>query len=426
MIIRKRLFGCMGVLALMATVTACSSSSHHASSTSSSAGSSGTASSNSNNSTASSAPATGSPIKVGVICSCTSPLGGESAGSGDASKAWAKSVNASGGLDGHPVDLIFFDDASNPGNSLTDAQTLISDHVAVISDISLEDSTWEKPVDAAKIPVVGGYQSAPLGTDPNFYPATQTFGSSLYSQVYLGKEAGATSAGIVACTEAATCAAEAAIFKAAGKKLNIPIKYNTLVSATAPNYTAQCLAAKEAGVEALALDLEDTTAQAFATNCGTQGYAPIYLEPDASWKPSEDSSAFGKNAWVNFTSLPYFANTPAVQTMNAALDKYYPGLRQKTESIWNEEATGGWIAGLLIRDALKNSGVGHSATVTAAAMTRGLDSIKNDTLDGWAPPLTFTAGQPHTVNCWFTVKVANGSPTVMNNGRSTCEAGSAS
>ena len=34
------------------------------------------------------------------------------------------------------------------------------------------------------------------------------------------------------------------------------------------------------------------------------------------------------------TNVPYFANTPAIQTMNAAFDKYYPGLR--TSSTFSE------------------------------------------------------------------------------------------
>jgi branched-chain amino acid transport system substrate-binding protein len=43
-----------------------------------------------------------------------------------------------------------------------------------------------------------------------------------------------------------------------------------------------------------------------------------------------------------------------------------------------------------------------------------------------APPLTFTAGQPHTIDCWFTGKVINGTPSMVNNGQVTCSNGTSS
>jgi hypothetical protein len=34
------------------------------------------------------------------------------------------------------------------------------------------------------------------------------------------------------------------------------------------------------------------------------------------------------------------------------------------------------------------------------------------------------AGRAHTVDCWFTARVQNGTATVENNGQSACENGS--
>jgi branched-chain amino acid transport system substrate-binding protein len=50
----------------------------------------------------------------------------------------------------------------------------------------------------------------------------------------------------------------------------------------------------------------------------------------------------------------------------------------------------------------------NGTTPTAADLVKGLQSLKGDTLDGWAPPLTFAAHQPHPVDCWFTTEVKNG------------------
>ena len=58
--------------------------------------------------------------------------------------------------------------------------------------------------------------------------------------------------------------------------------------------------------------------------------------------------------------------------------------------------------------------------MTAADITKALDSMKDETLGGWSPPLTFTAGKPHTVDCWYTGRVQNGTPKLVNGGKLTC------
>src|SRR5262245_18597232 len=78
----------------------------------------------------------GPPIKVGVICSCTGPFGTYIEAAGKVAGAWGRSVNDSGGINGHPVDITIVDDASTPGTSVTRAQSLISDGVHVIIDLT--------------------------------------------------------------------------------------------------------------------------------------------------------------------------------------------------------------------------------------------------------------------------------------------------
>lgn len=401
----------VGVLALVAAGAACSSSSK--------SGTSNTSSSTGGSTQASSSPATGSPVKVGAICSCSGALGPSTVAMGDTLQAWAKSVNASGGVNGHPIDLTFLDDASSPGTSVTEAQRLISNHVAAIVDISLFDSTWANAAVAAKIPVVGVTQSAPVGTNPDFFPATQTFGSVFYGEATLAKQAGAKNLGILVCAEAVTCQQEAPLLKAAGNKLGVPLIYTAAVSASAPNYTAQCLAAQQAKTQALFVALAATTGANVAADCDRQGYEPTYVADNATYLPSMVKAPIGKNYWVDFTNLPDFADTAATHTMSAAVDRYYPGLRSGGD--WTGESANGWIAGLLIRDAVKGAGVPASGTFSAAQLAQGLYSLKGDTLDGWSSPLNFAAGQPHPVNCWFSVKIVNGTQTVLNNGQPTCE-----
>lgn len=423
MLVRRRLLRAVGVLVLLAAVAACGSTSPHGSANTSAP----TAKSGTNAGSAASS-ATGTPIKIGAICSCTGTLGIYSVAAGDVIHAWAKSVNASGGLSGHPVALIYFDDGASPGTAATDAQTLVSDHVAAVVDLSLLDPAWASIMASAKIPVIGGEeQSQEYLTNPDFYSTTQTADSFVYSIVAIAKEAGATSIGTVVCAESPACAIEIPAVKTYGARLGVPQVYATSVSATAPNYTAQCLAAEQAKAKAFFVSVAPTTAATIAEDCGRQGYHPIYVADSSTYVASDDSAAIGKDFWSEFQNLPYWYNTPAVQDFDGAVDRYYPGIRQgKGGVIWTEFAAQAWTNGLLIRDAVKSSGAGASDTVSAAAMTQGLHALKNDTLDGWSSPLTYTAGKPTLVDCWFTVKVVNGVRTVLDNGKPTCHRGAAS
>ena len=111
--------------------------------------------------------------------------------------------------------------------------------------------------------------------------------------------------------------------------------------------------------------------------------------------------------------------------MNAAVEKYYPGLVEN-KTVWSEAGVLSWTSGLLLDDAIKAGGLTATDTPSSAEVVKGLESLHGDTLQGMAPPLTFAAGQPHINNCWFTTRVLNGAPQVLNNGQVTCEKGSSS
>jgi Periplasmic binding protein len=180
-------------------LAACSSSSSH-SSTATTASSGQTTQSTGQTAT----QATGSPIKVGVICSCSGPLGNNDLPKEDVYRSWVNTVNLAGGISGHPIQLTLKDDSSNPGTSLSDVQTLIADHLDAILDITNYDEPWASAVQAANIPVIGGNVfDVPFYTNPDFFPEGQTTDSSTYSAVATAKAAGANNVGEFYCAEAA-------------------------------------------------------------------------------------------------------------------------------------------------------------------------------------------------------------------------------
>jgi branched-chain amino acid transport system substrate-binding protein len=416
-------------LTLALTTAACSSSSKNTTSPTT-ASSSTSAQSTGSASSASSAPAgntqaTGAPIKVGVICSCSGPFGATILPGEDDYRAFVNTTNAAGGINGHPIQLILKDDTATPGTSVSDIQTLISDHVVAIFDDSLVDEPWASTIEASGIPVVGGNLSeATFYTNPDFYPEGQTNDSITLSAVQTAKTAGGSNLGILYCVEAPTCLEGANQAKALAPKAGITDVYNGSIGFTAPNYTAQCLAAQQDHVSAMLILHGNTVVARVGTNCSQQGYNPIYVTEGEGFALNLTTApGIKNNLWSEFNNIPFYANIPAVQQMNAAMDKYFPGVRNNNQ-IWTEFAVNGWDSGILLEDAVKAGGLGPSDTPTAAEIVKGLESLKGDTLQGTAPPLTFAAGKTHSVSCWFTAHMTNGVPALTNGGKVTCANGS--
>lgn len=414
-VLKLMIAGLAVVLALAAT--ACSSSSSPAAGGSATAAGSGPASTGSG----SAASASGSDITVAVLCSCSGPFGQFVAPMVSVAQAWVNAANAAGGIDGRQVKLTSYDDGGDAGKALTQAQTAVSAKVDAILDASPLDSAWEKVVDAAKIPVIGGELNSSLySTDPNYYPSGQTPDSNGYSLVEVAKDAGAKTIGEIYCVEAPSCASLVAPIPQVGQSLGVSSVYKGSIAGTAPNYTAQCIAARSAGAQSLAVADVSAAIVKLGTDCDQQGYDPIYVTGGTGYAPSMAAApGVMKNLWSAYPTLPYFSTAAPVKQMQQTVQKYYPGLQ--SGDTWSQVAVQAWTGMLLIQAAVKAAGPG---AVTPASITTGLNSLKNETLDGWSPPITFTAGQAHKVDCWFTADVHGGAPQVADDGKYSCLSGS--
>jgi branched-chain amino acid transport system substrate-binding protein len=366
--------------------------------------------------------ATGAPLTVGIVCTCSGSFGADIKAAEETYQAWVNVTNKAGGLDGHKIKTILEDDAGNPGTSVSDAQTLISDHVDAILDFSILDQAWAAAVQTSKIPVVGGDETeTPYYTESDFYPEGQTNDAVTYANVLTAKKAGASNLGDLYCAEAPSCAQGVPLIEAAGQKLSVPVVYNAEIAATAPNYTAQCVAAQQAKVTAVFVGDASQIISRVAANCAQQNYEPIWVtEGEGFGLQMAATPGLETKLWSDYGTAPFFDKIPATAAMDKAVDKYYPGLRQN-QNAWTQIAAEAWASGILLSDAVTASHIGTSGTPGPAQITKGLESLKNDTLQGMAPPLNFKAGKDHSIDCWFTARVVNGTPTVVNGGHVSCE-----
>jgi branched-chain amino acid transport system substrate-binding protein len=351
------------------------------------------------------------PIKIGVVCSCTGPLASSIIVGPPAYQAWADYTNAHGGIQGHKVDVILVDDAYNPNTSLTEVKTLVTvDHVVALVDSSDVDAAWSKYIDTTGVPVVGGGSSGQLeDTDANWFAVGQTLDDYFINFIDAAKKVGASNMGELYCAEAATCQEGVAPFEATAKKVGEKVGYVTQVSFSAPNYDAQCLAAKQAGVEALTVADAVSVVESVASDCTKQGYTPWQIALDGAVGESFLTAPGLENHFIGSEpDIPFFSNiTPASKLMNATLKKY-ANATTLTSANYNEQATQMYVSGLMLTAAVKDSGAGSSKTITSAAIRKGLYSFHNETLGGMAPPLNFKKSVPNPVDCWYWIRIQSG------------------
>jgi branched-chain amino acid transport system substrate-binding protein len=287
-------------------------------------------------------------------------------------------VNAAGGINGHQVQITLDDTGSVATTAVTDVKSLVNDdHVIALVDISNLDETFASFVKSANIPVIGiNTSETPMYSNSDFYGQAQTEDALFASIIDAAKTGGATNLGLLYCAEAVQCQEGIAPLKSAGTAGGLPVSYSGEISATAPNYTAQCVAAQQAHITALFIADVTAVAARVAQDCSTQGYHPLYVVDGQVISQSFATTAGLKDDLVGPSpNIPFYATSAGLTTMNAALDKYYPGLRN--DSSYNEFAMGAWPSGLLFADAAKAGGLGANGTApTSAELVKGLTSLK--------------------------------------------------
>lgn len=155
--------GLLVLVALLAIVVAACGSSSSSSSGASGSGSSGSGASASN------ASSSKQPVKVMMITTLSGAIAFPETVTG--ATAAEKAINAAGGINGHPLDIIVCDNKYSENLDAQCGQQAVSDGVvAMVGGFSLLNGHF--PItDAAKIPDIGGYQSAPQAyTSPFVYP----------------------------------------------------------------------------------------------------------------------------------------------------------------------------------------------------------------------------------------------------------------
>jgi branched-chain amino acid transport system substrate-binding protein len=401
----RRLTATMGgaVAALALVLVACGGSS---------SGGSGTAS----GSVPSGPPLTKAPIKIGNVGSYTGTAGSTSKATADAVQAWAKWTNAHGGIDGHPVQVFVKDDAGSTTRAVAAVRELVeTDHVIAIvgqHESGLETS-WEKYIDDKKIPVIGGpNESAAWLIDPNFFPTSTTPVNTLTLTAYATKLAGKNSYGMVYCAEFPACAQGPRLSSSLVPKLGEKYAGAISISASAPNYTAQCLALRSDGAKAVFTATSQDAALRFVQDCTKQGYRPVWIDNPENSSADQFAEPALDGTWLAADSFSWLSTRPGAIQFNQAMAAF----ARKTPT--NTSGTAGWAAATVFGAAAAHI----SATPTSNDIYTGLYALGADyTAGGIIPPVTFAKGKPASQRaCGWYLRIMNRKVTSPRGGDAVC------
>jgi branched-chain amino acid transport system substrate-binding protein len=260
------------------------------------------------------------------------------------------------------------------------------------------------------------------GAEPAFYSSPMYFPQASSGDLiwgvffgagdYLARAGGKSKVGVIHCVEVAACSRAQALGPAYAKKFGFSLVYNGSASLAQPDYTANCQAAANAGVQIFLVGMDQNSLERVERSCAGVNFHPGFAVPGsvASLQMTSDAGLEGLGAGLNV--LPWFATSnPGIVEFQNVLRQFAPGLRPDAASVT------GWVSAKLIERATKNL----SDPPTSQSILDGLWSIKDDDLGGLTSPLTFTRDQNAApVLCYWIAQIKGGQWISPNGGRRTC------
>ncbi|MEV6327221.1 ABC transporter substrate-binding protein [Streptomyces sp. NPDC051909] len=348
-------------------------------------------------------PSGGEPLRVGVITSATSPVGGDAlTGPRDGALAYFAALNARGGLDGRRIEVLTCDDGgSGVGNNACVHRLVDERKVFALVATTALDYAGAPRVSAAGVPDIGGQPLTPAyDTYPHLYGI---YGSSaprtgkapgwngvLYggTEVYrwFRSHLGARTAAVVSYNQAASAAYARLIadgLRAEGYRV-----VDEQVDFVLPNFRAVAADLRSQRVDVV-FDAMDTHGNARLCEAmqasGVRIAAKVTnVQNWSSTVPRDYAGSPGCRSvlYATGSSRAYDdTSSPAVREFRAAMQRQ----GQRTLSQWQLE---GWAAAMWFTDAAKSC-LTKDRQPTRACVERYLNRAEPYTARGLLLPVRF-------------------------------------
>ncbi|HYH48886.1 MAG TPA: ABC transporter substrate-binding protein, partial [Acidimicrobiia bacterium] len=333
------------------------------------------------------------------------PIGSTVLSSVQAVQVWVKAINARGGLNGHLVNLVVFDDGGDPARHRAQVQEAVEQRHAIAflqQNGTISGHSSVAYIERKRVPVIGSETGSPwFYTSPMFFPQT-TSGDGLYYSILASAARqnvpnGRTKLGSLVCVEVQGCKDSERVFTAFSSEVKFAYVYKGRASLAQPDYTAECLSARNAGVQVLIVFLDPNSITRLGSSCRRQGVHVVLGLPsllvtaDRPTDPNADGAVGASGVFPWFQS-----GTPATDEFHRAIKTYGQNITLGTGP------PTGWVSGKVLEKAAANL----PEPPTSDAILHGLWSLKGETLGGLTSPLSFAEGKPAPrTACWFNLLI---------------------
>ncbi|MEU0275723.1 ABC transporter substrate-binding protein [Streptomyces sp. NPDC006307] len=346
-------------------------------------------------------PEEGPPLRVGIITSATSPVGGAAfTGPRDGARAYFDALNARGGLDGRRVEVLTCDDGgSGVGNNECVHELVDEAKVFALVATTAFDYAGAARVAAAGVPDIGGQPIGPAyDTHPHLYgiygsAAPRTGDEPGWDGVLYGgtevyrwfkRELGARTAAVVAYNQASS--ARYAAYVERGLRTEGYRVVSEQVDFALPNYRAVAADLREQGVDVV-FDALDTHGN--AQLCEAMDAVGVRVTAKVTnvqnWNEGvprdfKDAPRCRNALWATGASRNHD------ETSHPAVREFRDAMGDRPLSQWALE---GWAAAMWFTDAAESC-TRAEAGLTRACVERFLNRPEGYTARGLLLPAVFT------------------------------------
>jgi branched-chain amino acid transport system substrate-binding protein len=317
-------------------------------------------------------------------------------------------INAGGGIKGHPVKHVFADDGGDPARHRQLVQQMVERDKVVAFVFNFAPLSGQSSIDylnQKRVPVIGDSGAAQWYYEsPMFFPQFTT--GRPYVEAMIRAAAAETvpqgkkKLAILNCQEAQFCVDADKLWPELAPKLGYELVFRRQTSLAQPDYTAECLAAKNAGAEVFGLAMDGNAIGRVASACGRSGFKPIYFIHHSTLLKEQASDPNTAGILVPIPARAYFDKTNAkVVRYQQALAKYAPGEEIRQNSF------AGWVAAEGFELAANRA----PDPTTSAGVLEGLWTFNGETLDNITLPLVYPReGKTPQKICWYTLQGGGG------------------
>jgi len=341
-------------------------------------------------------PASGEPIVLGAVGTRSGIVGAALENSWRGLPVWEKSVNARGGIAGHPVKVIIADDGGDPGKHAAAVRQLITeDHVvAFIGNFApLTFSAGVPTLESAGVAAIGG-DSAEAGwfRSPMAFPINDsTLSRSRPAAKWGLANLPQRKAAVFYVSDIAAPKAIADEFTRVWQAGGGQVVVEAGVSIAQPDFTAEVIRAKSAGADLVFMVLERAACNRFFSAARRQQYSPVFMAPACTIDTALDNKDLTTNRLYGVSSARPLqrGHSPAEDEALDAAARYDPKMSPDGAFMF------AWLGGKLLEAALAQPGT----TPTAAGIIDALHRLPATTLGGLTPQESWPPGPHSELGC---------------------------